>query len=62
MATITVNTATVKRLVKALVEAEIANSWKGGGFPEDIPAIEFNLKLARDQFNEYLKPCKENAR
>jgi alanine-alpha-ketoisovalerate/valine-pyruvate aminotransferase len=35
------------RAIKNLVKAEIENSWKGGGNPDDIPAIENRLKRAQ---------------
>lgn len=37
----------LKRAIRILVRAEIADSWKGGGRPEDIPIIEQELKSAR---------------
>ena len=37
----------LKVAIRKLVLAEIANSWKGGGNPEDIPIIEEDLLNAR---------------
>jgi hypothetical protein len=37
----------LKRAIRQLVLAEIADSWKGGGYPEDIPIIEEELRRAR---------------
>lgn len=37
----------LKRAIRKLVLAEIANSYKGGGYKEDIPLIEEELKAAR---------------
>lgn len=37
----------LKVAIRRLVLAEIANSWKGGGHPEDIPIIEEDLRVAR---------------
>ena len=37
----------LKVAIRKLVLAEIANSWKGGGHPEDIPIIEEDLRNAR---------------
>lgn len=34
------------RFIKAYCEAAIADSWKGGGDPEDIEAIELRYRLA----------------
>ena len=34
------------QLIKDYAEARIAESWKGGGDPADIPVIEANEKLA----------------
>jgi hypothetical protein len=35
------------RAIKNLVQAEVADSWKGGGKPEDMPLIENRLKRAQ---------------
>ena len=37
----------LKLAVKALVEAELENQWKGAGRPEDIPLVEANLRLRK---------------
>ena len=37
----------IYRLIKKLIEAELADSWKGGGHPADAFFIEAELKLAR---------------
>lgn len=37
----------LKAVVRRLVRAEVADSWKGGGDPSDIPAIEQELKQAK---------------
>lgn len=47
--------ARIKRAVTRLIKAEVADSWKGGGDPNDIPAIEAELKLARKHFDEVLR-------
>lgn len=38
------------KTVKKLVQAEIANVWKGAGDPADIPAIERELREARKAY------------
>ena len=51
----------LRRVVRELVAAEIADSWKGGGGggggggPVDIPYIEARAKAARRAFNIALK-------
>lgn len=45
----------VRLAVRRLIEAEVADSWKGGGDPADIPDIEDELIEARVQFEEALK-------
>lgn len=47
----------LRRVVRELVAAEIADSWKGGGGgdPVDIPYIEARVKVARRAFNIALK-------
>ena len=45
----------LRRVVRELVAAEIADSWKGGGDPVDIPYIEARVKVARRAFNIALK-------
>lgn len=37
----------LKYAIRQLVRAEIADSWKGGGYPEDIPIIEEEMRRAR---------------
>ena len=49
------NAKTIRNVVKRLVEAEIANSWKGGGPPEDIPLVEERLRAARNLYNATLR-------
>lgn len=50
-----VNKEIFERLLEELIAAEIANSWKGGGDPEDIPEIERNLEASRSAMNAYMK-------
>lgn len=44
-------------LITELVVAEVEDSWKGGGDPKDIPAIEADLKIARLDLENYLQRC-----
>lgn len=39
--------AALRYAVQQLVRAEVADSWKGGGRPEDVPVIEEELRRAR---------------
>lgn len=38
--------ANLKKAIQSLVKAAIADSWKGGGDPSDIPSIETDLACA----------------
>lgn len=42
-------------LIHKLIQAEVTDSWKGGGDPQDIPIIEAELKIARLQVKKYLQ-------
>ena len=44
----------LKEAIRKLVRAEIANSWKGGEYPEDIPSIEKELTAARTRVSVLL--------
>jgi hypothetical protein len=44
----------LREAVKRLVKAEIDDSWKGGGDPDDIPGIERELELARGNYKRRL--------
>lgn len=46
--------ATLRRAVQRLVAAEIANSWKGAGYVEDIKPIERELAVARKRYESAL--------
>lgn len=37
----------LKKAIRQLVRAEIADSWKGGGYKDDIPIIEEELRECR---------------
>lgn len=45
----------LKQLVDRLIKAAGADSWKGGGHPEDIPAIEAELRDARAAFDAFVR-------
>lgn len=45
----------LERLIEAYVQAAIADSWKGGGDPADIPAIELDLIVAKIDLAEYMR-------
>lgn len=47
--------AKLKIIVNRLVEAEINDTWKGAGDPDDIDNIEKELLLARAAFNKFLE-------
>lgn len=52
--------AQLKTAIRKLVLAEVADSWKGGGYPEDLPIIEEELRAARIRvsvlINRLIKP------
>lgn len=37
----------LKVAIRQLVRAEVAGSWKGSAYPEDVPLIEAELRAAR---------------
>lgn len=41
----------IRAAVERLIDAEVADSWKGGGDPADIPYIEQELEIARMKFD-----------
>lgn len=49
------NMRALRRAVRRLVQAEVANTWKGGGDPADIPLVERELKAARKHYETVLK-------
>lgn len=51
--------AAVRRAVKRLVKAEIADSWKGGTMPEDWSAIERELERAKDGYERAMRQLAE---
>lgn len=51
------NLAGIRRLrkaVKKLIKAEVADSWKGGGYVEDSPTIKAELVMAKAEFEKAL--------
>ena len=44
----------LRKIVKSLVIAEILESWKGGGDPDDWDDISANLRRARRDFKALL--------
>lgn len=50
------------RLIRSLVRAEVADSWKGGGYPDDIPIIEGELKAARIRIKLYINRLTKGAK
>ncbi len=51
--------ATLKKAITALCKAAIADSWKGGGDPSDIPLIETDLECANLRVQSLLTRCTE---
>lgn len=52
------NQEKLKRAIRQLVIAEIANSWKGSAYAEDIPIIEEDLRRARIRVSVCIKEIK----
>lgn len=44
----------LRAAIKRLIQAEIKDSWKGGGDPADFPAIEAELADARAELKDVL--------
>lgn len=49
----------LERLIQLVVDAEVANSWKGGGDPADIPEIEAALTIARMRLKKLITELTE---
>jgi len=45
----------LRALINEYVEAEVADSWKGGGDPADAPVVEANLALALAKLNAHIE-------
>lgn len=48
----------IRAAVKRLINAEVADSWKGGGDPADIPYIEQELEIAQMKFDALMGKLK----
>lgn len=44
----------LRRAIRRLVRAELKDSWKGAGYPEDIPGIEARMKVERKRVNDLI--------
>ena len=44
----------LRRAIKRYVDAEVADSWKGGGDPDSYPEIEAELERARALLDKHL--------
>jgi hypothetical protein len=49
----------LRLLVAAYADASIADSWKGGGDPSDVPIIEKELELATLKLNRHIDMMEE---
>lgn len=49
----------LRALVRRLVRAEVAGSWKGAAASEDMPGITAARKAARRALNAYLRELAE---
>ena len=49
----------LRKSITLLVKAAIADSWKGGGDPSDIPLIETELECANLRVQSLLTRCTE---
>lgn len=47
--------ARIDKVVQRLIKAELEDSWKGGGDPEDIPDIELELRRAKRAYEKLLE-------
>lgn len=45
-------------MINTYVEHSIADSWKGGGDPHDVPVIEAQLKLIKAQLMTHIDKMK----
>lgn len=52
---------TLRAAVHRLVAAEIAASWKGAASPDEMDAIERDLREARKEFNKQMDECVQPA-
>lgn len=52
----------LEQLIKNYTEAVVADSWKGGGDPADIPLIEATLELERLKLERHIDKMKQELR
>jgi hypothetical protein len=50
--------AELMRRIEEYRDAAIAESWKGGGDPVDVPAIDAQLQLAEALLNSHIEKMK----
>lgn len=50
----------LRAIVKNLIEASVADSWKGSQPAEDVPIIEADLEAAKSRFNSYVRKLTEH--
>lgn len=50
--------AKLVRLISQYAAAEVADSWSGGGDPEEIPLRKLELKLTRERLNYHIRDMK----
>lgn len=48
-------------LISELVAAEVADSWKGGGDPVDVPVVEAELALAKANLVNFIAKLVRNG-
>jgi len=46
--------AALRKRIKRYANAKIDDSWKGGGDPNDIPEIERELRVAKQNLDNYI--------
>lgn len=54
MTTATVNIGALNRRIARVVQAELAESWRGSKHPDDWDDIELELKRAHKSLGDYL--------
>ncbi len=54
--------AQLRRMIEAYKFAHEVDSWKGGGDPEDVPAIEKRLKEADARLYQFIKSITEGGK
>lgn len=55
MGKLTLKQATeLRKRVLDLISAEVTDSWSGGGDPADVRILELEVKMAREELNNYI--------